>query len=390
MRDFKYPKSFPDNEEILFLQMLLSGRNDFPQLWQQWKNRTVFDRLDKATLKLIPFLYLRLKELSIPDDEIKMIKGIYKHTWYKNLLIMDTTKKVVSSFNEENIPVLLLKGVPLIVNVYKNTAARTVGDADILIDPGHVEKAVEIMNANDWEYIYQSPFSMNRTVDPVANPYNKELTFINRQNVSIDLHWRLFMFLFEENKEHPMSYDAVYQHAIDCDLRGAKCKMPCHEDMIIHIIVHGAEQTFERTIRWALDVASIIRNVSVDWKFLIERIKEFDVAVELNVAFSFLLKNNFVAVPESFMKELSELPLSKSKIKKYYKVTNGIELMFLGKLPYFWRAYRLYERKGNIFTSWYFFIDYACKMMGITSKKKIPAFIFEKYKKRISFIFNNQ
>jgi len=358
------------------------------KLWRQWNSCIVLDQLDKSISKLFPFLYLRLKDLSIPDDEIKMIKGVYKHTWHKNLLVMDSAQNVVSLFNRENIPVILLKGVPLLINAYKNTAARSVGDADILIDPKYVEKAVELMNANRWEYFYESPFSRNRISSPLTNKYIKEITFINAHNVQIDMHWNIFFFSFKENKEHPMSYDEVLKHSIDFDLKGAKCKVPCNEDMLIHVIVHGSEQIFQRTLRWVLDTVTIIRNTPIDWEFLIERIKKFDVAVELNVAFSYLLKNYSIPVPESFIKELSNLPLKKENIKEYYRTTNNIEFILFGKLLYLWRGYWLYERKGNLFTSWYYFIDYACKSLGIRGKRQIPAFIIEKYKQRIGVLFN--
>lgn len=388
MKDFKYPKSFPTKEEELFLQMLLSGKDDLPKLWQQWKSRIVFDQLDKAVSKLIPFLYLRLKELNIPDDEIKIIKGVYKHTWYKNLLVMESTKNVISLLSGENIPVILLKGLPLLTNAYKNTGARSVGDADILINPKHVEKAVEIMKARSWEYLYQSTFSQNRFSNPLANKYIKEITFINNQKIQIDMHWNIFLFSFKENKEHPMSYDEVFNHSIDIDLKGIKCKAPCNEDMLIHVIVHGAEQIFLRTLRWVLDAATLIKNTPIDWEFLIERIKQFDVAVELNVAFSYLVKNYSLPVPESFMKELSGLPMKKNKIKEYYRITNNTEFILFGKILYLWHGYWLYERKGNLFTSWYYFFDYACKSLGIKSKRQIPAFIMEKYKQRIGLLLN--
>jgi len=388
MRDFKYPKSFPNKEENFFLQMLLSSKNDFPKLWQQWKDQIVFDRLDKATAKLIPFLYLRLKELNIPDDEIKRIKGVHQFTWYKNLLVIDAVRKVISLFKKENIPVILLKGVPLLKNVYKNTGARSIADVDMLIDQKHVEKATEIMKANDWEFFEQSPFALNRISAPLANKYIKEIAFINKQDVRIDIHWRLFMYLFKDNKEHPMCYEEVFNHSLDFKLHGVRCKIPCHEDMIIHIIVHGAEQIFQRTLRWALDVASLIRTTPIDWEFLIKRIKKFDVAIELKVAFSYLLKNFSLPVPESFIKALSQLPMEKSKKKDYYRMANNTEFLLCGKLWYLWRGYWLYERKGNFFTSWYYFIDYTCKSLGINSKRRLPAFIIEKYKPRISVFFH--
>jgi len=379
MRNFKYPKSFPNKEEELFLKLLLSSEDDFPKLWKQWKDQIVFDHLDYATSKLIPFLYLRLKESDIADNMTGRIRGAYKFTWYKNLLIIDAAKNVVSLLNKENIPVILLKGVPLLANIYKNTGARSLGDADILVAPKHIKKAVDIMTANDWKYSYQSPFYINNNSESPSGKVIKEITLINNQNVQIDMHWSLF--LSKENKEYPMSFDEVFKYSIDFDLKEVQCKIPCYEDMIIHIIVHGAEQIRQRTLRWVLDVVSIMRTVPIDWKFLIERIKKFEVAVELNVAFSYLLKNFSIPVPESFIEELSKLPIKKDKIKQYYKIANNNEITLHRKILFLWNGYWLYERKGNFFTSWFYFIDFVCRNRGIIRKQQIPAFIIGYIKK---------
>ena len=382
MRNFKYPKSFPNKEEEFFLQLLLSSEDDFPKLWKQWKDQIVFDRLDHATSKLIPFLYLRLKEADIADNMAGRIQGAYKFTWYKNLLIINAAKNVVSLLNKENIPVILLKGVPLLTNVYKNTGARSLGDADILVDPKHIKKAVDIMTATDWKYSCQSPFSINSNSESPQLPSDKvikEITLINDQNVQIDMHWSLF--LSKENKEHPMSFDEVFKYSINFDLKEVQCKMPCYEDMIIHIIVHGAEQIRQRTLRWVLDVAGIIRTMPIDWRLLIEHIKKFDVAMELNVGFSYLLKNFSIPVPESFIEELSKLPIEKDKIKQYYKIANNNEITLYRKILFLWNGYRLYERKGNFLTSWFYFIDFVCKNRGIAGKRQIPAFIIGYIKK---------
>ncbi|PKN53586.1 MAG: hypothetical protein CVU55_00230 [Deltaproteobacteria bacterium HGW-Deltaproteobacteria-13] len=373
MKNFKFPKSFPNKKEEFFLQLLLASKDDFPKLWQQWKERIVFDHLDNATSKLIPFLYLRLKESGITDDMIGRIQGAYKFTWYKNLLLMDSLRNVIALLNKENIPVILLKGIPLLTNVYKNTGARALGDADMLVDSKHMKKVVDIMFANDWKYSYNSPFSITHYAQTLTHDVIREITFINNQNVQIDMHWSLF--LSKDKNKHPMSYDELSQYSIDVDLKEIKCKMPCYEDMIIHIVVHGAEQIRQRTFRWVLDAISIIRTGPIDWKFLIERIKKFDVAVEMNVAFSYLLKNYSLPVPESFIRELSGLPMGRYMIKQYYKTANRDEISFSGKLLFLWKGYWRYERKGNFFTSWFYFIDFICNNRGITRKRQLPAFI---------------
>jgi hypothetical protein len=388
MKALKYPKSFPNKEEELFLGMALSSNTDFPRLWQRWKEGVVLDDLDKATSKLLPFLYLRLKELNLADDETKKIEGVYRFTWHKNLLIIDSASKAISLLNKANIPVIVLKGVPLLAKVYKNTGARSIGDADLLVDPGSFKKAVEIMKANDWQYIYESPFAIKKLSGPLADKYIEEITFFNDQNIQIDVHRSLFAYLFNENREHPMSYDEIFKHSVPCDVKGAQCRMPCAEDMIIHLAVHGSRQVYQRTLRWVLDVVSVIRAMPVDWQFLLDRIKKFGVAVELAVAFSYLSKTYSIAVPELFLKDLWGLPKEKAKIREFYRVTNNTEYLLFGKLLYLWRGYWLYERKGNALTDWYRFIDYACEYYGISKKRQIPAFVIERYKQRLGAVLH--
>ena len=274
----------------------------------------------------------------------------------------------------------LLKGVPLLTNVYKNTGARALGDADILIDQKYIKKAVDIMSANDWKYSYNSPFSINNYTQTLTSDIIREITFINTHDVQIDMHWSLF--LLKDRTKNPMSFDELFKHSIDVELKEVRCKMPCYEDMVIHIVVHGAQQIKHRTLRWVLDTVTIIRNTPIDWKFLIERIEKFDVAVELNVAFSYLLNNYSIPVPESFIQELSKLHLGNDKIKQYYKRANSIEISLSEKILFLWKGYWLYERKGNFLTTWFHFIDFVCKNRGIAQKRQIPAFIFG-YIKRI-------
>ena len=389
MKKFKYPKSFPNREEESFLKLALSNDDDFPVLWEQWRKEFALDYINYAILKLIPFIYLRLKKLNIVDDVTGKVKGMYKMAWYKNQLILNSVKNIVFLLNKENIPVILLKGVPLLENVYQDKGARSLGDADILIDQQYITRIIKIMVDNGWQYLDSSPFYINRFKEPLAkNKIDKEITFTNDKNVEIDIHWSLFPFLVKDNREHPMSYNEVFKYSLLSDMNGAPYRMPCMEDMIIHIIIHGAERNNHRTLRWVLDVVSIIKTMPINWEFLIERVKKFEVSVEISIAFSYLINNLSIPVPESFIDELSKLPMEDRKVKEYYRKMNSIEKSILGTLPSLWHRYWLYDRKGNFFTSWYYFIDYISQSWGITKKRQIPVFIFEKYKKRVSILFH--
>lgn len=386
MIKLKYPKSFPNKEEELFLKLVLSSNEDFPKLWEFWKKAVIFNNIDYAILKLVPILYLRLKELNIQDNLLGRIGGIYKYAWYNNQFVINSTKNTVSLLNKENIPAILLKGVPLIENVYKNRGARHLGDLDVLVDPNSIKKVIKIMIDNGWNYVDSSIFYKNRFTEPLLkNKIDKEVTFINDKSVQIDVHWSLFSFLFKENREHPMSYNEVLEYSIDCEIDGVKYKMPCMEDMIIHVIVHGSERNDHRPLRWVIDVVSIVRSEKINWEFFMERIKKFEMEIPITIAFSYLINNFSFPVPKSFINELEKLSIEDVELKKYYKKMDTVEKKIFGTLPYLWNRYWLYDKKGSILTSWYYFIDYACQSWGIIKKRQIPVFIFEKYKKRIKF-----
>src|SRR3989338_5967900 len=78
-------------------------------------------------------LYYHLKKESLPKQSLMKLKDIYYKISALNMRILGETKKLLKIFNDENIPVILLKGTFLVENIYKNIALRPVGDIDILI-----------------------------------------------------------------------------------------------------------------------------------------------------------------------------------------------------------------------------------------------------------------
>ncbi|MBY0376735.1 nucleotidyltransferase family protein, partial [Patescibacteria group bacterium] len=124
LSNLKFPKSFPNQKEEEFLRLILSTDEDFPKLWNEWKASIPFEDIDPATTGLLPLVYLRLQKLQIKDELTGKISGIYKLAWVKNQRLLSVVKEVADICHEENIPILTLKGIPLLLEVYKNMGAR--------------------------------------------------------------------------------------------------------------------------------------------------------------------------------------------------------------------------------------------------------------------------
>ena len=392
MKDFPFPKSFPDANETLFLKLVLSDNKEFQTLWNEWRATIVFDDINYAMTRLLPLLYLRTRALGIEDDITGKLKGTYKLIWLKNQLLIDSGAKAIGLLQEHNIPVMILKGAPLLLNTYKDLGARYLGDVDILIHPSHAQKAVMLLLAHGWSDIkgWRHP---NPTFGSHEKETARELTlvgkgtaFSNQKDHEIDLHWKLFydhFHLFKKNNEHPMSYAALLKNAEPLMIKNLSCTTPCPEDALIHIIVHGAVHNAHRTIRWVTDTSSIIKTSNINWTRLIEHTTTFGFEIEVTVAFSYLVKNFNLPIPKSFQDELSKLTFSKKDLDTYYKTGKRAPYRPFGIFPLLWHMYWNYESKGSFPMNLYYFLDYLCKNWGLQRKRDLVAFIVKKYKSRL-------
>src|SRR5580700_3596431 len=147
-----YPSSFPDEAEERLIKLVLCSNAEFRGQWDVWKQNTVFDDIDFATLRLLPLLYLRLSSLGIEDDEITgRIRGTYKLAWFRNQQLLAEVRKFVELCQEQRVPVILLKGLALLIDVYGDIGARFVADGDLLIDPKDFPKVFSHLERNGWK-----------------------------------------------------------------------------------------------------------------------------------------------------------------------------------------------------------------------------------------------
>jgi hypothetical protein len=395
----KFPESFPDKGEEQFLKLILSNDEDFISLWEQWQKEIIFDDLDYATVGLLPLLYLRLKKFKIQNEITGRIKGVYKLAWFKNQKLLDTVGKIIEIFKINDIPIIILKGLPLLLYVYKDPGARFLGDADILINPGQAEKAMNLMLKNGWTFKYH-PFisTINQSNISVLNKVTHATTFKNKDNIEIDIHWNVFHIdtrwnffdLLFLKKDGPAIFNELHwKNSGQITINNVQTKMLCVEDMLIHVIAHGARGSRYRALRWVADAVNIIRNFDINWNFFIENSKKFDLNVEIYFALAYLGKNFPKEVPELVLKEISNLPLNRKKIIQYQKITATQRFSLLGNnLPFLWYCYWNFEAKGRFPVSLYNFAGYLCNNWGLTKKRQIPLFILGKYKKIITHYFN--
>lgn len=392
-----YPTSFPNTLEESFLKIISAPDADFVSAWKQWKLDHVFEDTPPALAHLFPLIYLRMQTCGLESDEYyPRIKGIYKSAWVKNRRIITAASEIITICTAEKIPVILLKGIPLLISAYKDFGARFLGDADILIHPEYAPQVVALIIEKGWRQI--APVATN--IPQPASLYTtmKSTTFANPYGIEIDIHWNILevdyhtrlvdvfllkplpLFLFQ-NK--------FWDAATPILLEDISCLRFSNEDMLIHIIVHGSFGNEHRTIRWVTDALAIIGNLPVNWDTVINRAQQQGFLVEVSVACSYLREKIGAPIPDSFFKKLDIVYLAPRIIKEYYSMSNRTKrYMPFGNFPIIWYAYWKSEPRKNRVHGLLQFPDYMRRCWGLESMSDIFVFIIKKYTHRLHRFFS--
>ena len=387
------PDSFPNASETLFLKLLLCKDVDFPVLWQEWKSSAVFEDIDFATLRIVPALYLRIKDLGFEDELVGKIKGAYRMAWVKNQRTIHAAANAIRILTDESIPVMILKGLPLLIDSYGDTGARFTGDADLLVRPADVKRSIELLLKNGWSYVDAAFARSHESGTDGIMSVTKETNFQDTLKNEIDLHWGLFhstnrkgfFDLMFGASDHVISFDDLEPASLPVSFIGVSCLMPSHEDTLIHVVAHGSARNDHRAIRWIADAAAIIRNSGVDWDTVLTRTVALGFTVEMQVALPYIKETYGIEIPDDFLRELSALPASQSDIKRYYKNANGIPYTWLGAFPLLWRSYWHPNPVGSFAKRWLGFGDYLAASFGLSRKRELVSFVLGKYKERVKY-----
>lgn len=353
-----YPESFPDAAEESFLRLVLASDAEFPARWAAWKQTTVFDDIPFAVMRALPMLHLRLTALAIEDDEITgRIRGVYRQAWFRNQLLLDRTAAIVADFAAAGIPVLLLKGIAMLTDIYASAGARMTNDADLLIHEADAVAAVARLRAAGW---HQLGLALTDTIafTGAHMAVSHAATFEMADRARLDLHWHAF---YNEAEEHPlrllMLRKPPVRHALSAaqwlrarpaTLKGVPVLLQSLEDMLLHSIVHGARANRHRPFRWVLDAAAIIDTGRLDFGRFGDIVAETDYVVHVQVACRYLAERMDIALPAGFLDRIEAMPVRAAAVRDYHRSGRLPAPPLLGSLPSIWYVYWKAHASGSL------------------------------------------
>lgn len=266
--------------------------------WVTWQRLTATGRLDEGSLRLIPLLHRTLPRLGVSSPRLAEFAAVHRRSWFANQILFHEVAGVLAACRDGGIQTLLLKGVPLAIGAYPDEASRPMGDADLLVRPVDLVRAVALLRQRGWRPV----------PEPVAFPAEPRnaWTFANAAGREIDLHWRVF-------RAGCHADDDLWAAAVPLEVRGVETRALCPSDALLHVIAHGVVWNPVPSIRWAADAALIIRAAgpALEWNQLVSRAEARDLVPTLSLGLAYLASRLDVVVPASVIARLEARPLTR-------------------------------------------------------------------------------
>jgi len=346
------PSTFPSEKETVFIDLIFASKVDFPILIREWLEKTDLQSESPSILNLLPALQQKVYDHGSDELENSTIKGAYKLAWLRNQLLIQSFKEVGHRMSAQKIPFVVSKGVPILLQVYKNYGARLMTDIDIYIAPDYLKQAIEVLLNCGWTSTNTWAPINKMTVPELKQLFGFEITFKNKQDSRLDLHFSMKRGFSDE--QIPFSLSTFSKGGtIEASL-GDCCTFPNLEKLFIHLLLHGSEDFHTlHSVKWVVDSLEIIQSNQLNWNQLLVDIKELNVEFQMKIVL-FYLKNQFNLCFPDIILEFLPHQLDYEAIQKYYNVKASPKKSILGKFPSVWKVFRKYE-EGAIVDFFAFF-----------------------------------
>jgi hypothetical protein len=301
---------WPTRDQELLLRAALLQREPALEAWDVWRRNVNIDVIDYGSHRMIPQLYRNLQRHGVKDQRMERLKGVYRYYLYKNEILMHRIGTLLAAFEDAGIKTMVLKGAALIQLYYRESGLRPMLDADVLVRAHQAEQAMEVLTRLGWKPVrYQQP----QTRIPILH----STPFEDNDGRQVDLHWHLFWECFSANDD-----DAYWENAVPIKIGGGQTLALSPTDQLLHTCWHGARWNEVPPIRWVADAMTILgaSAAEIEWPGLLKKAQKHRIILPLKDSLQYLRKTFDAPVPDTLLKSLSAVRISKIE-RENYEVT---------------------------------------------------------------------
>ena len=241
-------------------------------------------------------------ELNFTNHETPRLKGLFNFYRFQNMKLISYFMKIGKIFNENDIPILVLKGFAM--KCLRPDLSRAMGDIDILVPENKFIKAIEICKKLGYRLdIYVHSIDVH---EPSSNAG------------IMDIH----RFIDLKNRRGRLLNKFLFKRAKKCTYSGIDILVPSYEDLLFMSLINLTKNLREKTSKAStlyvlFDCDYLLKEKNLDFEVVIKNIKL--TRTENEIAFALKFINSIV--PGLIPEQLVEHKMLKGK--EYY-VTSDI------------------------------------------------------------------
>ena len=264
---------------------------------QEWEDLVALAADQRVRALLYHNLLTRGLEDMVPENILQTLKDFYTQNTLHNLRYSNELKKIVIACADENVSVLVLKGIYLAHVIYDQIGLREMNDIDLLVKKEDLARATEIMIASGYRPL--EPFSIDWIV---TSTFHHPPPFVKPNVAGVEIHWSI------AQPEISPRFDIMDLWNQAAPAKIAQTEMLClnPEDVLSYLCFHNAQHAFGFGLRPYCDIQATIDHFShaLDWDQILERVQRW--GWERGVHLSLYLARDFVGaeVPEYILKAL--------------------------------------------------------------------------------------
>lgn len=300
----------PGQEDLLRAALL--PEKQAVEAWGRARVGIDIDRLERGSYSLMPLVYRRLSEAGVDDPLLPRLKGIYRHTWSKNQVLLENLRAVTEKLREEGVDVLIV-GSPARLPYYDEVGVRTMSEFELLVREVDLERA---LRAAGWE---------GGPVPERVARGRSTLRVEGQEQRAFGLHWRFL-------PEFPSAGDdVVWQAAAKTALDGIEGLALDPADELLATCAGGARTALWANVQWVADAVVIIRSGLLDWERLEGMALARRAALRMREALGYVGDLLQAPVPEEVSRGLASVPVT-PRDRVAHKVSGSGGTAF-GELP---------------------------------------------------------
>lgn len=215
----------------------------------------VDDTLPSEAFRQLPYLGTVAPDLPFSDASRRVIRSMQRHTLARSLVHLTLVSRTAEALHERGLPVVALKGLPLLDTVYPGLATRPSADGDLLlIDGPPFEVYAPVLRELGWRCRYHGR-------------EGNTSQWIGPSGAEIDVH----RFLRDGFCAPSLRSEfAAGWHWVQGER--ARLPVPPAEAMMFHVMLHGGLYSpTDSNTRWVLDAALLRRHTpTLDWQRVLE------------------------------------------------------------------------------------------------------------------------